>query len=282
MNPVGFVHSHCRNSIYLRSNIQRTPVPYDLVRWNVAFDDYKPVFHEAERLKVAPWADPKIDTENSSFTPHWYTIDSGVNRTSNHGKYTIQNGVPLNVCGRTGMIGRGLLGRYGPNHTVDPIVTRWKRDANGSVARHTVSGKDILEVVAIQRRDNNHWAFPGGIVDRGETVSNTLEREFIEEALNSQPDSAAKINDFFNKHGTEVYRGYIDDPRNTDNAWTETTAFNFHDDSISTGPVVIGLRLEAGDDAKNVRWQDIGHDMELHPNHRMILKNVALLRNSHW
>lgn len=26
--------------------------------------------------------------------------------------------------GRTGMIGRGLLGKWGPNHAADPIVTR--------------------------------------------------------------------------------------------------------------------------------------------------------------
>ena len=28
--------------------------------------------------------------------------------------------------------------------------------------------------------------------------------------------------------GQVVYRGYVDDPRNTDNAWLETTAFHFH------------------------------------------------------
>ena len=28
--------------------------------------------------------------------------------------------------------------------------------------------------------------------------------------------------------GKEVYRGYVDDPRNTDNAWMETTAMHFH------------------------------------------------------
>ena len=27
--------------------------------------------------------------------------------------------------GRTGMTGRGLLGRFGPNHAADPIVTRY-------------------------------------------------------------------------------------------------------------------------------------------------------------
>lgn len=26
----------------------------------------------------------------------------------------------------------------------------------------------------------------------------------------------------------EVYRGYLDDYRNTDNAWIETTTFNYH------------------------------------------------------
>ena len=29
-----------------------------------------------------------------------------------------------NPVGRTGLMGRGLLGRWGPNHAADPIVTR--------------------------------------------------------------------------------------------------------------------------------------------------------------
>lgn len=45
--------------------------------------------------------------------------------------------------------------------------------------------RNILEVVAIQRRDNLMWAMPGGMVDAGEKATNTLKREFIEEALNS-------------------------------------------------------------------------------------------------
>ena len=27
----------------------------------------------------------------------------------------------------------------------------------------------------------------------------------------------------------QVYKGYVDDPSNTDNAWYETTAINYHD-----------------------------------------------------
>lgn len=29
----------------------------------------------------------------------------------------------------------------------------------------------------------------------------------------------------------QVFKGYVDDPRNTDNAWMETVAVNFHDES---------------------------------------------------
>ena len=32
----------------------------------------------------------------------------------------------------------------------------------------------------------------------------------------------------------QVYVGYVDDPRNTDNAWIETTALNFHDENGET------------------------------------------------
>lgn len=54
----------------------------------------------------------------------WNEIDVNVDRRSHTGKYAIVNGLPRNPIGRTGLIGRGLLGRWGPNHAADPIVTR--------------------------------------------------------------------------------------------------------------------------------------------------------------
>lgn len=42
------------------------------------------------------------------------------------GTYKILEKRPLNPVGRTGLIGRGVLGKWGPNHAADPIVTRWK------------------------------------------------------------------------------------------------------------------------------------------------------------
>ena len=49
--------------------------------------------------------------------------------------------------------------------------------------------------------------------------------------------------------GKVVYRGYVDDPRNTDNAWMETTAFHFH----VTDELGAMLPLKAGDDARKAR-----------------------------
>ena len=41
----------------------------------------------------------------------------------------------------------------------------------------------------------------------------------------------------------QVYSGYVDDPRNTDNSWMETVAVNFHDD---TGNGAGRFHLHAG------------------------------------
>lgn len=49
-------------------------------------------------------------------------------------EYDVIDGYPLNPIGRTGIVGRGVLGRWGPNHAADPVVTRWKRLQNGDLA----------------------------------------------------------------------------------------------------------------------------------------------------
>ena len=79
----------------------------------------------AEITKTASWADPE-DRSTLSFNQ----IDGAVDRRSFEGHYRVDpsSRLPLNIKGRTGVIGRGLLGKWGPNHAADPIVTTWKRD----------------------------------------------------------------------------------------------------------------------------------------------------------
>nr|CAI5854490.1 unnamed protein product [Callosobruchus analis] len=68
--------------------------------------------------------DPPIGDQH--FKPKWNELDGKVNRKSHIGIYQVVDGRPLNPEGRTGLIGRGVLGKWGPNHAADPIVTRWK------------------------------------------------------------------------------------------------------------------------------------------------------------
>lgn len=49
---------------------------------------------------------------------------SNIDRTSFMGRYEVKDGIPVNPKGRTGLVGRGSLGHWGPNKAVDPVVTR--------------------------------------------------------------------------------------------------------------------------------------------------------------
>ena len=101
-----------------------------------------------------------------------YTSLVQVNRVSHEGDYLVDMAnKPLNPRGRTGVGGRGVLGKWGPNHAADPVVTRWKLADNGHRLVAEESGKPVLEFVCIQRRDTGVWAIPGGMVDPGERVS---------------------------------------------------------------------------------------------------------------
>ena len=66
--------------------------------------------------------------------------------------------------GRTGIKGRGVLGKWGPNHAADPILTRWLRDGNGKKILNQDTRLPILEFVGIMRRHGGEWAIPGVIM----------------------------------------------------------------------------------------------------------------------
>eukprot|EP00300_Choanocystis_sp_HF-7_P029770 c3736_g1_i1.p1 GENE.c3736_g1_i1~~c3736_g1_i1.p1 ORF type:complete len:328 (-),score=43.16 c3736_g1_i1:108-1091(-) len=222
---------------------ERSQVPLGKVLWDIPFPEYSPVnftadvVHKFNRLvRPGGWADPDLDQMSA---------EELTNRISYCGPIFLdQRGAPRNPMGRTGMCGRGLLGKWGPNHAADPIVTRFNPDTGA------------LEMVAIKRTDTLEWAIPGGMVDAGEQVSETLKREFGEEAMSNQGLSPEELeewreqlNDLFHS-GIEIFKGYVDDPRNTDNSWMETTAVWFHaDESMGSK-----MKLSASDDALAVRW----------------------------
>ena len=277
------IHTKARQSPYPESTVQRFKISDKDVMWDVGLAEYDPPSYTSPHVLAGPyWAD--VDLMSLSPRPalpyNAYDEANKVNRISHCGRYAVVDGLPANPYGRTGIIGRGLLGRFGPNHAADPIATRWKRANSGIVLD---KGKRVLEFIAIQRKDNHQWAIPGGMVEPGEHVSETLRKEFSEEALaklNMSAEQCQQISDrlkYLFRNGVEVYKGYVDDPRNTDNAWMETVACNFHDDS---GEVFGEFELKAGDDAQAVRWQRVSGNIPLYASHVGILEKVAKMHDA--
>lgn len=123
-----FVHKNCR-SLYPGTSLKRFNVPDDYVSWDKEWKDYNPVEYTSTIVLSQPiWADLDFMKDKDSIkSVKWNSIDGNIDRTSHEGNYKIENttSLPLNPFGRTGMKGRGLLGRWGPNHAADPIVTRY-------------------------------------------------------------------------------------------------------------------------------------------------------------
>ncbi|CAF3699984.1 unnamed protein product [Rotaria socialis] len=282
----------CINAKYTRTGtrdqpaIIRTIVPNDKVRWSTSFD-YEPVEFTSEKVRTSTKEyvdrDPRHDL---TVDIPWNSDDRLCDRRSYYGPYKIIGRVPQNPCGRTGITGRGHLGHFGPNHAADPIVTRWKRDKNGIKVLHRRSRKPILQFVCIIRKDTDEYAIPGGMADKKEKVTDTLQREFHEEALNfpdlDQHDKETLINtikNIFENGGTRIYCGYVDDPRNTDNCWMETTVYNFHDEDNEHLALI---NVHAGDDAAKAFWQDLDSQLRLFASHADFVKRVTLLHKAHW
>jgi len=279
------MHLKARSPLYPQSSVNRQSFKDEFISWDTDFPEYNPPSYTAPSVAKGPvWADKEYDGKTCISTFNCFDEALKVNRVSHLGVYKIINGLPQNPVGRTGITGRGLLGRYGPNHAADPIVTRWEVDEDGNVLN--INKKPVLQFIAVCRLDTGDWAIPGGMVDPGEHVSRTLKREFSEEVLFAGSNAAtnkeeitARISYLFASGGVEVFRGYCDDIRNTDCAWMETVAMNFHDKDSS---VFNGVDLKAGDEASGAQWKRIDRNLKLYASHEDYIKKVAELHGAHY
>jgi len=249
-NPLRQLHTKARGSN--PHYPQRAPVPDDKVDWKVEWPDYQPPDFTTDGIvKKAKSKDSSVDFFDAKDMARIFQTDS----SSADARHTFENGGrflldpvssrPLNPQGRTGICGRGKLYRWGANHAADAVVLQ--------------HSKPHPRIVAIQRHDNGQWALPGGMIDRDEEAVAAAVREFREEAANVDKkwneEEAAKqkklVDDVVSSARARLaYCGYVDDPRNTDNAWMETSAFLFEcseDDAKE-------LKLVSGDDASAVKW----------------------------
>ncbi|XP_021567214.1 transient receptor potential cation channel subfamily M member 2 isoform X2 [Carlito syrichta] len=178
-----------------------------------------------------------------------------------------------NPMGRTGLRGRGSLSCFGPNHALHPVVTRWRRNQDGAICRKSI--KKMLEVLVLKRPLSEHWALPGGSREPGEMLPRKLKQILLQEYWPSFENLL--------KHSTEVYRGYMDDPRNTDNAWVETVAVSIHfQDQNDVELKRLNSHLHTCDPAVSIRWQVVDRRIPLYANHKTILQKAATLFGAHY
>ncbi len=244
----------------------RFSVPDDKVSWDVDFPEYNPsniltqkVLNNDYRAKDGGWADPEdfsivLDDIASERRERMISAEGRVH-------YDPKTGLPLNPRGRTGIKNRGELGKYGPNQAVDPIVTRI----------NPATGK--LEVLLIRRKDNNKIAFPGGMVERFRIAEKAYSEDAMGATLRELKEETGIVLDSQDiESSSVVYEGYVDDFRNTDNAWMETKARHFH---VADPARAQKLIPQAADDAIEAKWYPVEEIPELNASHGEILK-IAL------
>ncbi|XP_070693966.1 transient receptor potential cation channel subfamily M member 2 [Pempheris klunzingeri] len=201
--------------------------------------------------EMVPW-----EASFSSYMPTYYASeDSGVHVDGSESG-ALDN--YRNPGGRTGVRGRGALSRLGPNLNVDLVLTRW-RD----------SERSILEYLVVWDESQGTLALPGGPVESADHLPTTLERTMGKKLLEI-------INEKVSEE-TKVSEGYVDDCRNTDNAWVETTVLNIHLDRTSQLMVDINNMMMSSRGA--LQWQEVNGKARLGSHQRDSLRQVAGLHN---
>ncbi|XP_061736092.1 transient receptor potential cation channel subfamily M member 2 [Nerophis ophidion] len=193
-----------------------------------------------------PW-----EVSFSSYMPSYYCSDDkgdSVDRSESIlGNYR-------NPGGRTGIRGQGSLDNLGPNLHVDLVITR-VRD----------SGRSVLEFLAVVDEQQQTLFLPGGPVQSVDQLPAALMRIMGKNLYEKLLEK--------NVEGIPVFEGYVDDIRNTDNAWVETTVLDLHlhpsDDSEDIANTVACSH-------GSLQWLEVSSKTRLCSEHSDSLRRVAV------
>jgi ADP-ribose pyrophosphatase len=191
----------------------RQRVSIDVAPWAVECAEYQPPYYVAlevlanDRTRVAGgWADPEDIT---LVLEDLLTL--GAERDA--------AGRPLHPYGRTGLAGRGALGRWGPNVMVAAVVTRATAGASG------------LEILLGAPEASEALMLPRDFVRSREAAEAAVSR-VLESSAGWRMDLPSQI----------LSEGYDYDLRRTDHAWVVTSVRHVHvaeegaPDSFRAGP----------------------------------------------
>ncbi|CAG2113248.1 unnamed protein product, partial [Medioppia subpectinata] len=286
------VHFLARHSPYVGTRVQRVPIPDKYVAWEVMWIDYDPVAYSMpkmdfpsarqsvvdedilllqelqveeviSKLPVLQWNARCVNPAGITIDRlSWIrTADAAPDGSHQHVLYKLDNGIPLNPIGRTGLRGRGALHRWGPNHYVILIITRWQslKTSNNvlefvvekterrdqlSLPSRFVGGECLYLDLQTLFKAGDNWTTSAEMIDFFRAAAQPSAATFAaaasavqspvggaEQALVVDPltgllGPAVAVTPGFKYERVTV--GYLDDPYNTDNAWKEMELWHIH------------------------------------------------------
>ncbi|VDD83162.1 unnamed protein product [Mesocestoides corti] len=225
----------------------RMNVPPDKTAWTTRYPDYF-AYDSSEETVMYP-DEAAHDGENFQHGVSFgssailrgipfntYDSKNHIRRQSLLGRYRLDpnTGAPLNPMGRTGLLGKGLLPRWGPNHSIVIVVTRWSRNPKSGtpVLR---GNKGVLQVVALER--NKRFCLPWFFTDHemrcdfDECVPALVHAFFVQraKAVCSEKRGDRLLRRLDKADTTQIFKGYLDDQLNADGGWLETVVLNYHE-----------------------------------------------------
>lgn len=199
-----------------RQRVLRAEAP-----WEADCPSYDPPYHVAPQVLGAAdgeapgWAEP--EDLDALPDPRVWGEDARLD----------DEGRPLNPHGRTGIAGRGLLGRWGPNLSLAALVVR------------ATSVPGDLEILLGGREGSARLSVLKTFVLPGERPEAALAR-LLETEAGWRPSGDAARRE-------PVFRGYVYDARQTDHAWVEALALLLRGDEAPD-------RFRPGGDLDSLEW----------------------------
>ncbi len=213
----------------------RQRISIDEAPWVLDCPDYDPPYYVHQSV---------LDNDRSKVSDGWADPEdvSAIQReiAARPAKRRDEQGLPLNPRGRTGIAGRGLLGRWGSNLSLAAAPVR----LNGMTGE--------LEILLGRLEGETELSLPKGFVLPTETPEACLARVVRGETGWDAGSDGGEV----------VFEGYTYDSRQTDHAWVESRAYLLFDDKGTFRDIVSsgsgGSRIvdaaDTGPEFDEVEW----------------------------
>ncbi|CAF0981441.1 unnamed protein product [Rotaria sordida] len=281
------IHRYCRKGSYPGTSIQRQQINDNQVPWIIDLPNYNPSYYtHSSLLNDTNDVDPEIITTNFM----WNTFDTNYNidrRTANPiGYYPIdKKGYPLNPLGRTGLCGRGKLKYWAVNYQTHLVIMCGTNEIK--------SGQEIFKYLMVKPKHDHYYRLLSTSTTgtNMNAIKKTL-KTFLSNIYQTWNDfdnnNETKIDEII-KHLTFVSTAYIDDPKNTDNAWLETSICcyiqtNINENISSNQHIDLNELFphESLNEKTSYIWYQVTRTSKVLDSERDVIRLIAKRYNAYW